>query len=145
MATVSDLLRRKGSTVHTVDPKQTVLEAAILMNKHAIGGLVVVDAERRVAGMFTERDILRRVLAEQRDPARTPVGDVMTTGALVCRPDTSLEECANVMTSKRIRHLPVRDDAGLAGIVTIGDLLAFRVDEQQATIEHLTSFVFDNR
>jgi CBS domain-containing protein len=115
------------------------------MNKYGIGGLVVVDAERRLAGMFTERDILRRVLAEKRDPATTPVGEVMTTGALVCRPDTSLDECANVMTSKRIRHLPVRDDTGLVGIVTIGDLLAFRVDEQQATIEHLTSFVFDNR
>jgi CBS domain-containing protein len=145
MATVSDLLRRKGATVHSVGPTQTVLEAANLMNKFGIGGLVVVDAERRLAGMFTERDILRRVLAEKRDPATTSVGEVMTTGALVCRPDTSLDECANVMTSKRIRHLPVRDDTGLVGIVTIGDLLAFRVDEQQATIEHLTSFVFDNR
>lgn len=145
MATVSDLLRRKGSTVHTVGPTQTVLAAADLMNKYGIGGLVVVDDDRRVAGMFTERDILRRVLAEKRDPVTTVVADVMTTGALVCRPDSTLDECANVMTSKRIRHLPVRGDAGLAGIVTIGDLLAFRVDEQQATIEHLTSFVFDNR
>lgn len=145
MATVAELLRRKGGSVHTVGPDETVLAAAHLMNQHAVGGLVVVDREGRVAGIFTERDILRRVVAERRDPAATPVGEVMTREVLACRLETPLDECAAVMTSKRIRHLPVRGAAGLAGIITIGDLLAYQVDEQRSTIEYLTSFVYDNR
>lgn len=146
MATVSDLLRRKGTVVHTVGPDDSALTAANRMNQHGVGGLVVVDAQGRVGGMFTERDILRRVVAERRDPATTPVRDVMTAEVLVCRPETTLEECAAAMTAKRIRHLPVRGPAGgLAGIITIGDLLAYQVDEQRSTIEYLTSFVYDNR
>jgi CBS domain-containing protein len=145
MATVSDLLRRKGGSVHTVGPDDTVLTAAARMNQNGVGGLVVVDGENRVAGIFTERDILRRVVTEGRDPATTRVSEVMTTEVLACRPETSIEDVAAVMTSKRIRHLPVRGAAGLEGIVTIGDVLAFRVDEQRSTIEYLTSFVYDNR
>jgi CBS domain-containing protein len=144
MATVSDLLRRKGTTVHTVSPEETVLAAANLMNQHAVGGLVVVERDR-VLGVFTERDILRRVVGARLDPAATSVAEVMTTPVLACRPDTTLEECAAVMTAKRIRHLPVREQEVLAGIVTIGDLLAFQVDEQRATIQYLTSFVYENR
>jgi CBS domain-containing protein len=145
MSTVQDLLRHKGRTVYTVAPTDSVLVAADLMNQHSVGGLVVVDGQGQVVGMFTERDILRRVLARRRDPDATLVAEVMTTGVLACRPETTLEECASVMTTKRIRHLPVRDDLGLVGIVTIGDLLAAQVDEQLATIQYLTSFVFDNR
>ena len=85
------------------------------------------------------------MVAPGRDPATTVVGEVMTTEVLACQPETSLEECAAVMTSKRIRHLPVRDRQGLVGIVTIGDLLAQQVDDQRATIQYLTSFVYDNR
>ena len=145
MATVLDLLRRKGQTVHTVSPADHVVEAAALMNQHGVGGLVVVDRDGRVMGMFTERDILRRVVAQGRNPDTTAVGEVMTTEVLACAPETTLEECASVMTSKRIRHLPVRDGRGLVGIVTIGDLLAHQVDEQRTTIQYLTSLVYENR
>jgi len=145
MTTVQDLLRRKGPAVYSVAPTDSVLVAADLMNQYSVGGLVVVDGQGQVVGMFTERDILRRVLARRRDPDGTLVAEVMTTGVMVCRPETTLEECAAVMTTKRIRHLPVRDEMGLIGIVTIGDLLAAQVDDQLATIQYLTSFVFDNR
>jgi CBS domain-containing protein len=145
MPAVLDLLRRKGDVVHTVRPTDSVIAAATAMNQHGVGGLVVVDSEGKIAGMFTERDVLRRVVAAGRNPATTTVAEVMTTEVLACRPETSLQECASVMTSKRVRHLPVRDDTGLVGIVTIGDLLAQRVDDQQATIEYLTSFVYDSR
>ncbi len=145
MPAVLDLLRRKGDVVHTARPTDSVTAAANAMNQYGVGGLVVVDHEGRLIGMFTERDVLRRVVAVGKDPATTLLADVMTTDVLACRPETSLQECAAVMTSKRIRHLPVRDDTGLVGIVTIGDLLAERVDEQQATIEYLTSFVYDSR
>ena len=145
MPAVIDLLRRKGDVVHTVLPTDSVVAAATAMNQYGVGGLVVVDREGKLVGMFTERDVLRRVVAVGKDPATTTVAEVMTTEVLACRPETSLQECAAVMTSKRIRHLPVRDDTGLVGIVTIGDLLAQRVDDQQATIEYLTSFVYDSR
>ncbi|MBL8984667.1 MAG: CBS domain-containing protein [Gemmatimonadetes bacterium] len=145
MPAVVDLLRRKGRVVHTISPTDSVVAAATAMNQHGVGGLVVVDSEGQLVGMFTERDILRRVVAPGRDPATTVVGEVMTTEVLACQPETSLEECAAVMTSKRIRHLPVRDRQGLVGIVTIGDLLAQQVDDQRATIQYLTSFVYDNR
>ena len=145
MPAVVDLLRRKGRVVHTISPTDSVVAAATAMNQHGVGGLVVVDSEGQLVGMFTERDILRRVVAPGRDPAATVVGEVMTTEVLACQPETSLEECAAVMTSKRIRHLPVRDRQGLVGIVTIGSLLAQQVDDQRATIQYLTSFVYDNR
>ncbi len=145
MPAVLDLLRRKGDGVHTVLPTDSVVAAATAMNQHGVGGLVVVDRSGKMVGMFTERDVLRRVVAAGKDPATTVVSEVMTMEVLACRPETSLQECASVMTSKRIRHLPVLNDSGLVGIVTIGDLLAQRVDDQQATIEYLTSFVYDGR
>src|SRR3979411_946385 len=77
MPTINEILQRKGSQVFTIGKGATVLEAAILMNEHKVGGLVVIE-DGRVAGMFTERDVLRRVVGEQRDPARTTVAEVMT-------------------------------------------------------------------
>lgn len=144
MPAVRDLLARKGAAVTTIAPDATVLDAARLMNDRGIGGLVVV-ADGRIAGVFTERDILRRIVAAQRDPAATRVRDVMTTDVITCSPDTRLEECGLVMTQRRIRHLPVVGDGGVAGMVTIGDLLAHEVVESRETIDHLQSYVFDTR
>ena len=144
MPTVRDILAKKGSDVITVAPKETVLHAAELMNERGIGGLVVAEGARPV-GIFTERDILRRVVAQQRDPTTTRVADAMTSPVIACAPETSVEECAAMMTAKRIRHLPVVDAQRLAGVITIGDVLAFRVSEQQATIEYMHHFMFDLR
>src|SRR5262249_29447615 len=92
MATVRDILGQKGSTrVHTVSKTATVLEGTYLMNDHKIGSLVVLE-DGEVVGMFTERDILRRVVGEQRDPARTLVGEVMTTEVFCCTPQTTIDE-----------------------------------------------------
>jgi len=144
MATVQSVLDRKGSQVVTIDVAETVLAAAKLMNERSIGGLVVLDGGQ-VAGMFTERDILRRVVAAQRDPARTPVGDVMTTQVAFCRRDTLLDDCRAVMTERRIRHLPVMDDQCVCGIVTIGDLTAHEVTDREATIQYLNEYIFGVR
>ena len=144
MATVRDILAKKGSDVITVMSGETVLRAAQLMSDRGIGGLVVAERGRPV-GMFTERDILRRVVAQRHDPATTKVVDAMTSPVIACAPDTSVEECAAMMTEKRIRHLPVVDENRLAGVITIGDVLAFRVVEQQTTIEYMHHFMFDLR
>src|SRR5262249_10879660 len=103
-----------------------------------------MDGER-VIGIFTERDILRRVVAPGKDPATTSVGDVMTSPVAYCRPETSIAECRSVMTAKRIRHLSLVEGERLCGIVTIGGLMAQEVGEHQATIEYLESYIFSGR
>lgn len=144
MATVQAVLDRKGGQVVTIDVADMVLGAASLMNERGIGGLVVMDGGR-VAGMFTERDILRRVVAAKRDPVRTTVGEVMTTPVAFCRRETKLDECRAVMTERRIRHLPVVDDHGVCGIVTIGDLMAHEVADRETTIQYLNEYIFGVR
>jgi len=144
MASVREILSRKDSAVVTIAPSRSVTEAARLMNEHGIGGLVVRKGDT-VVGMFTERDILRRVVAAELDPAQVDVGTVMTTPVMSVRPDARLEECTALVTEKRIRHLPVMDGASLVGIVTSGDILAFQVQEQRDTIKYLNSYVYDVR
>ena len=144
MATLRDILARKGHEVISVRPGDSVLHAANLMNDRGIGGLLVLDGGEP-AGIFTERDVLRRVVAQGRDPAATAVRDVMSTPVTACEPGLTVEEAAALMTARRIRHLPVRDGGSLAGLVTIGDLLAFQVSEQQVTIAQMTSYLYDVR
>ena len=122
--TVQGVLNKKGSEVVSVGGSETVLAASRLMN---------------------ERDILRRVVAAQRDPAHTQVREVMTTPVACCRPDTTLEECRSVMTGKRVRHIPVVNDKGLCGIVTSGDLLAWEVTELASTIQYLSDYIYGGR
>jgi CBS domain-containing protein len=144
MSAVRDILARKGSTLISVRPADTVLRAATRMNEEGIGGVLVMDGDD-LAGIFTERDVLRRVVAAGLDPARTTVGQVLTSSVVTCEPQTSIDECAALMTTRHIRHLPVREAGRLVGLVTIGDILAFRVSEQQSTIEQMNNYLFDLR
>jgi CBS domain-containing protein len=144
MATVRDILSRKGTDVVSVPPTATVLEAARRMNERSIGGVVVL-ADGVLVGIFTERDVLRRVVVPERPPGGTTVAEVMTTPVTTCRSTTPVEQCAELMTGRRIRHLPVVDDGVLSGIVTIGDLLAFQVRDQEATIQYMNNLVYDVR
>ena len=148
MATVQSILARKPQerpTVITVTQRTTVRDASRLMAEHGIGGLPVVGEGGRVAGIFTERDLLRRVVALDLDPAETAVEAVMTSPVIVGTPSTPLDECASVMTSRRLRHLPIVEDEQLVGMVTIGDVLAQRLVEQEVTIAELNRYVFDVR
>jgi CBS domain-containing protein len=144
MATVKDILGRKGRDVVTIVADDSVLSAARLMNNRGIGGIVVIEDDE-VIGIFTERDILRRVVAERRDPTTTLIRDVMTTPVMTCKPEAKLEECMGLMSDKRIRHIPAVDADGLCGMVTSGDILAYQVSEQADTIQYLNSYVFDLR
>jgi CBS domain-containing protein len=141
MNTVQQLLDRKGVGVSTIERHATALHAAHLMNDLHIGSLVVIEGDK-VVGIVTERDILRRVVAAERDPAITPVETIMSTPVACCRPDTQLEECRAVMTGQRLRHLPVVHEGKLFGIVTIGDLLAHEIKEHQITIEYLNEYLY---
>ncbi|MGE3524982.1 MAG: CBS domain-containing protein [Gemmatimonadales bacterium] len=144
MPTVRDILARKGSAIASVTPATTVLEAASLMNGKGIGSVLVLNGTA-LAGIFTERDVLRRVVAVRLDPSVTRIADVMTADPVICTPDTPLEQCAAIFSSRRIRHLPVLGPDGLAGVITTGDLLAFQLDDQAATIQQLNNYVYDMR
>lgn len=144
MSNAQSVLDRKGGDVATVERKSTVLDAAKVMNQRRIGAVVVRDAEK-IVGIFTERDILNRVVAAGKDPKSTFVGDVMTSPMACCRRDSKLSECRSVMTQKRIRHLPVVEDGKLFGIISIGDIMAGEVEEQQATIEYLHEYLHGHR
>jgi CBS domain-containing protein len=142
MSSVRDILVKKGSGVLTTGPDSTVLQAAILMNEHKVGALVVLEAGR-IAGMFTERDVLRRVVGELRDPAKTTVGEVMTTEVVCCRPETNLDEVRGSMMNRRIRHLPVVDDQeNMVGLISIGDLNAHERTGHEQTIYLLEEYVY---
>lgn len=145
MAVVRDLLNRKGTDVVSIAPTASVLEAARLMNDRSVGGVVVVDERGGLLGIFTERDILRRVVAANLPPETTKVADVFTRDIVTTSPETNVDECGAIMSTRRVRHLPVIDDTGLHGVITIGDLLAHRVSEHETTIAHLNSYVFDMR
>lgn len=144
MPKVKDLLKVKGGDVASVSETDMVLEAARMMNERKIGSVVVTHGEN-VVGIFTERDILVRVVAQGRDPGNTPVGEVMTRPVAVCHPDTKLEECKSIVSGKRIRHLPVVEEGRLVGIVTSGDLLAREAKEQKDHIEYLYEYLYGKR
>jgi CBS domain-containing protein len=140
MPTVQDILNHKGDEVASVQRERSIIEAARDMNRLRIGSLVVVDGNK-VVGMFTERDILVRVVAEGRDPTRLTVGQVMTAPVVCVTPDTELVECKSMMTTRRIRHIPVVVEGELIGIVTSGDIMARESREREVTIESLVEYI----
>jgi CBS domain-containing protein len=141
MPTVQDILDRKGNKIITISPQATVLEAAQKMQTERIGALLVLGDSREMLGIFTERDILQRVVAKQRDPSGTRVEEVMSTPVACCKPATTVAECRDAMTINRIRHLPVVQDKDLVGMVSSGDLIAQEVRSQQSTIEYLHAYL----
>lgn len=144
MSTVRDLLLRKGTSIVSLSPDSSVLAAAELMNERGIGGLLVTEGSTLV-GIFSERDIMRRVVAARRDPATTLVRDVMTTEVVTASLETTVADCRALMTARRIRHLPVCSSDGVVGLITTGDILAFEVTLQEAQIHDLERYVFDLR
>lgn len=141
MATVRDILAGKGSSVLSIGPDATVLDAALLMNDHRVGSLVVMQGGR-VCGIFTERDMLRRVVVPRLDPSGTPVRAVMTEDVVCCELSTPVEEVRGVMKNRRIRHLPVvNEDRELCGLVSIGDLNSHEATNQERTIHLLQAYI----
>jgi CBS domain-containing protein len=141
VVTVQSILDKKGARVVKVSGEASVLDAATLMNHHRIGGVVVTEGEL-VVGIFTERDVLCRVVAARRDPAQTSVRDVMTSPVACCAPETTRAECRTVMRHRHIRHLPVVTDGRLVGIVSMVDILEDTEEEQRETIRYLHEYLY---
>jgi CBS domain-containing protein len=137
---VSDLLIEKGRDVYTIRKGATVHEAVREMNQKGVGALLVVAGGHPV-GIFTERDVLRRVVDVDRDPAITLVVEVMTAEPATATPAMRIEEAMNLMTNNRFRHLPVLDDGELAGLVSIGDVMRWVTMHQQDHIDHMTDYI----
>jgi CBS domain-containing protein len=143
MPTVHDLLVSKGSPkVHTIAPGASVLDAVEAMNSRKIGALLVVE-EGKVAGIFTERDVLQRVIGQMLRPSATPVSEVMSTKVVCVDPDTDLDEVSTIMKDRRIRHVPVCDGQGsLLGMVSIGDVNAVHASHREAALNYLNDYVY---
>ena len=137
---VSALLERKGSTVHSVAPTLSVFEAVAEMNRRTIGAVVVLDGSRLV-GIFTERDVLRRVVGAGLDPRRTLVADVMTPAVTTIAPDTTVDDTMEIFTEKHFRHLPVVSGGRLLGVISIGDSTRWMADAHRAEAEHLKNYI----
>lgn len=141
MPTVQEVLAVKGNKVHSVPPDATVTEAIEKMNRNKIGALVVMD-QARVVGIFTERDVLQRVVARQL-PHEMLVAEVMTADVVCCRADTDINEVGALMMNERIRHVPVcTEDGELLGLVSIGDVNAYHSSAQQAQIHYLNEYIY---
>ena len=137
---VSDILKEKGDKVTSVNPKETVFETIHLMASQKIGAVLVME-EDRIAGIFTERDYLNKIILEGHSSKETQVKDVMTPKVVVITPDTLIEEGLAIMTEKRFRHLPVLVDKKLVGLVSIGDLVKHVIKNQKVAIKNLTEYI----
>jgi CBS domain-containing protein len=142
MATMSDLLRQKTRPdLVTASPDETVLQATHRMNDYGIGALLVLD-HGTMLGIFTERDVLRRVVAEERRPSEVLVKDVMTTRVACCEPHTPVEDAQAIMKNRRVRHLPVVNEEGhVLGLISIGDLNAHEANNREVEIHYLQEYL----
>ena len=141
MTAVAKILQSKpDATVHTIGPAASVLDALQLMADKGIGALIVTEGER-IVGIFTERDYARKIALMGRTSAVTQVKDVMTTAVMFVRPDQTSEQCMQLMSNNRLRHLPVVDNGKLVGMISIGDLVKDIISEQKFIIEQLENYI----
>jgi CBS domain-containing protein len=141
MHTVATILDEKGSrVVYTVPPEATVMQAVETMCAAKVGAVLVCSANA-CAGIFSERDLMTRVILQHRDPGSTKVADVMTAGVTAVGPGASTEQAMAIMTERRCRHLPVIDGDRVIGLVSIGDLVRHESRNQDFEIRTLTDFI----
>jgi CBS domain-containing protein len=137
---VSSVLAEKGRHVYTVGKGATVAEAVREMNEKGVGALLVMDG-RRPVGIFTERDVLRRIVDGDKDPALVRVAEVMTRSPITISPDARIEEAMALMTERRFRHLPVVDSGEVVGMLSSGDLMRWITMNQEAYIRQMTEYI----
>lgn len=141
MKPVAEVLRSKDiDTLYSVTPATTVLEAVILMAEKGIGALLVMEGEKMV-GIISERDYVRRAVLFERSAFGTTVGEIMTADVVTVSPKDGTQHCMQLMTDKRLRHLPVVEDGQLLGLLSIGDLVKDAMQEQDKLIKHLEGYI----
>lgn len=138
---VSDILKVKGSTIVSVVSQQPIGEALALMAQHRIGAVLVVDGSGGIAGILSERDLVRAMHRHGKAVFDKSVGDLMTSSVVCCAPKDPVAAIEGMMTAQRFRHVPVLEDGKLIGIVSIGDVVKTRIQEAEAEVDALRRYI----
>lgn len=139
--TIGELLRVRGSNVHSVTPESTLIEALQTMARYKIGAVLVVDNDGVPIGIFSERDFARKAAERYPLPADTAVRELMTVNLVTVKPTHTVQECMASVTNRRVRHLPVVEEGRLLGIISIGDLVKASIAEKEALINEKQSLI----
>ena len=143
MGKVKDILKAKSThlgAIFSVEPDTIVYKAIELMSEKNIGGLLITE-NGKLVGIFTERDYARKLILKGKSSKDTTIGELMTKNPFTVNSESSIEECMQIMSDKRFRHLPVVDNDNLTGIISIGDVVRFIIEEQKSIIEHLEGYI----
>lgn len=140
MRTVRQLLESKPAEIIAISPDAPVIDAIRLMAERRVGALVVMEGAR-LAGILSERDYARKIVLQGRSSKDTPVRDIMTAEVITVRPEDSSDHCMQVVTDKRIRHLPVMQGGDVVGVLSIGDLVRAVIEEQKQELDQLQRYI----
>jgi CBS domain-containing protein len=138
---VANILASKGSEVITIKEHDTVFTALELLSRHDVGALLVTDDQQKILGIFSERDYARKVAEKGKISRNSLVNKLMNPNVLFIQSTNTIWDCLNIMTKKRLRHLPVVDEGKLLGIVSIGDIVYKIINEQKTTINSLEHYI----
>lgn len=140
MRTVRQLLESKSPDIHSISPEVPVIEAIRLMAEKRIGAVLVMQGEALV-GILSERDYARKIVLAGRSSKDTPVREIMTTELITVAPDDNAPTCMQTVTRNRIRHLPVVENGQVLGVISIGDLVAAVIEQQQQELDQLQRYI----
>jgi CBS domain-containing protein len=140
MGAVRNILQAKGNITFTITPYTAVYTALEIMVEKNVSSLVVMEEEKLI-GIFTERDYARKVILKRQGSRETPIGVIMSGNVITVTPDSTIDECMGLMTSKFIRHLPVIENDKLVGLVSIGDVVKYIIEEQKFIIENMEHYI----
>lgn len=140
MKTVRNILQYKSQSIYSVDPDTSVLDALKIMMDKNISALLVMEGSE-LKGIFTERDYARKIILQGKSSKETKIKEVMTASLEVINLNSSIDYCMQIMTDKHIRHLPIVDNGKVSGMISIGDLVKFVINDQKQTIEQLQSYI----
>ncbi len=140
MKRIQTLLKKKGYDVWSIAPDASVYDAIHLMAEKAVGALIVMDGQKLV-GVISERDYARKIILEGRSSENTKISEIMSSEVITIGPDNRIEECMEIMTERRIRHLPVLDGNEVLGVISLGDLVKYIIAEQQFVIEQMERYI----
>jgi CBS domain-containing protein len=138
---IDTILKDKGGDVETISDKATLAEAAIVLDQKRIGAIVAVDDAGALIGVLSERDIVRRFARNLEKTVGLTVSQAMTRGVITATPSEDVDTCLGRMTDRRIRHLPIVEDGTLKGIISIGDLVKYKIDAVLAEAEAMTAYI----
>ena len=137
---VKDILKAKGSISLSVAPDTLIFDALYLMSEKNVGALLVMENEKLV-GIFSERDYARKIILKGRTSLDTEVREIMTEDVFTVTPEETIDQCMILMSGKRIRHLPVVQGSEVVGVISIGDVVKFIIEEQETVIEHFKLYI----